>query len=108
MEKQSSNLCSQCKHITRNKGREEIKIVNFPRYLIIFLEPLDSETGGLKHPLNKIKSSVDLTKYKQESMDTLGKKIKYDLLGILSHEKTSSKKQSMYTAVVKKRMKGEQ
>ena len=76
--------------------------------MIVFLDPLNQETGGLDSPLKKYASKVDLTQFKRESMKTLGKAMKYDLVGILSHKKTSSSKKSMYTAVVKKRMSDKQ
>ena len=40
-------------------------------------------------------------------MKTIGKKFIYDLTAIMSHETTTEKAESMYTAVVKKRVEGQ-
>ena len=40
-------------------------------------------------------------------MKTLGKKFIYDLSAIMSHQTTTKKAESMYTAVVKKRVEGQ-
>ena len=49
---------------------------------------------------------LDLTKFKDKSKKNRKKKYVYELNGFISHEPTLSKEESMYTAVVKKRMEG--
>jgi len=75
---------------------------------MISIEPFDEKDGTLKSPLTKFAQEVDLSRYKDN--DSIAKpdlKIIYDLTAILSHKKTASNDESMYTAVVKKRMDGE-
>lgn len=98
----SSAQCKQCRHVSKDSGAEQLKIIDFPRYLIIFLNPFD-KSGGLSIPLKHFGAQLDLTEYKEETMKTLGKKYIYDLTAIMSHEQTTGKAESMYTAVVKKR-----
>ena len=45
--------------------------------------------------------------YKMDSKKTVGKKFIYSLTGIISHTKSKSFDDSMYTAVVKKRKDGQ-
>ena len=106
-EKLTTSLCKKCRHIHRDNGKERFSIVDFPRYLVVFADHLDEKTGGFRRPLTRYGTHIDLTKFKEETMKSLGKKFSYSLTAILSHEKTSSIDDSMYTAVVKRRVDGQ-
>ena len=42
----STRMCEQCRHSSLESGWEQLKIIDYPRYLIIFLDPLDDEDGS--------------------------------------------------------------
>lgn len=59
----SPTQCRKCRHVSKDNGTEQLRILDFPKYLIIFLNPFD-EKGGLNIPLKHFDSKLDLTGYK--------------------------------------------
>ena len=81
--------------------------MSYPKYMILFIDKMDEETGRLKGPIKKIKKELDLTEFKDDHISDPDKKFVYDLTAILSHKATKKRNESLYTAVVKKRVEGE-
>ena len=94
----STSQCKQCRHRHDGNNMESARLQAFPRYLLVFLGPLEENSGQLQSPLTKIDSTVDLTEYLDENKE--GNEIRYKLSGIISHT------ENMYTSVVKKRIEG--
>ena len=63
--------CSKCRHATTDLGTEQLKIVKFPRYLIIFLDELNDD-GTFEKPLKKFAMDIDMTEFKEDVLETQG------------------------------------
>ena len=81
--------------------------MRYPKYMILFMDKLDEQDGTLKGPLKKIRKEIDMTAMREESFSEPDDKFVYSLTAILSHKATKKRNESMYTAVVHKRVEGE-
>ena len=60
-EKKISTLtCTICKRVIQDNGSEKISVIQFPKYLILYMGELNKK-GLLKHPLKKTESAIDIT-----------------------------------------------
>ena len=74
--------------------------------MILFFNKFDEQSGNLDKSFHNYSVDFDLTRYADQSIQKdVGKKI-YTLTAILSHQETKENDESMYTAVVKKRVDG--
>ena len=102
-EKISTNHCQQCRYVNRDHGMDWIEVVDYPKYLILFIDSFDKD-GSFSSPLSNIPQKVNLLEFSDKPFNKKDKSMTYDLTAILSHDRTSSNKESMYTAVVRKHM----
>lgn len=97
--------CTSCKRVVNTDyGSERIYIVKFPKYLVVFLDEFD-KNSCLESPLIGIEHTLDVTKFVEpDVLTTYNHKIEYVLQSIVAHPQTTNKKNSSYTAIVKKKV----
>ena len=80
--------------------------MEYPKYLIIYADQLVPNADSLRYPLTlyEFDAAINLAECLPKGHN-FGEII-YNLVGIVSHEKTRHYDPSKYTAVVKKRMDG--
>ena len=65
-EKESKLKCKNCKHEHDENGTEIVKIIEYPRYLILFIDP-ENEDDETKKQTRKFRGRISLTKHQEDT-----------------------------------------
>ena len=82
-----------------------MKLIEYPKYLIVFADEMVPNTHALKRPLRKYDTSIDLAEFIENGKTNHGE-IRYNLIGVISHHQTDNYVKSDYITVVKRRLFG--
>ena len=103
----SSITCTKCqKRANQARGKAQIRMIKFPRYLLLFIDQLDSK-GCLRHPIKQHNEYIDLTKYAATEALEEGQELKYVLTAMVAHPQNTDPVKGMYQAIVRRTIDGE-
>lgn len=76
--------CNKCKRVNSDNGVEQVTVIKFPAYLILYIDSLN-KNGLLKRPIKSIETAIDISCFAEPEQLSEGEKIKYVLTAIMAH-----------------------